>query len=342
MKAQEQPYGVAIIGAGWVSGEHIKAFQKNPRTRVVGIYSRSADAARKKLEEHGVQGRVYDALDQVLADRSIQIVSVCSPPDVHADQVIRAAAAGKHMVIEKPLAMNREDVAAMVSAVDRAGVSTVVSFVLRWNPMIQTTKRLLEDDAVGRISYVEADYWHWIGPHYAQYRWARTKAVGGASLLSAGCHAVDAMRWLAGEIQEVFGYSAKGFPGSDYEFDPNLAAVVKFRSGAVGKVSSILECKTPYVFNVHIVGDKGTIRNNKVFSHAFPGQTGYLEYPTILPDSGDVTHHPFVHEIDHFVECLDTGRKAITEIRDAQKTMEVCFGISDSVREGRPVSLKAS
>jgi len=56
------------------------------------------------------------------------------------------------------------------------------------------------------------------------------------------------MRWLGGEIQEVFGYSAKGMRGSDYEFDPNLAAVVKFQSGAVGKVSSILECRTPYIF----------------------------------------------------------------------------------------------
>lgn len=337
MNNDKKRFGVGILGAGWVSGEHIKAYLNNPYTDIIGIYSRNPVTAQGKLLEYGVRGKVYHSYDEMLEDPNIDILSVCTPPDVHCEQVVKGAQAGKHMVIEKPLAMNYEDVCKMNEAVQSAGVTTVVSFVLRWNPMFETTKKLLEDDTIGDVMYMECDYWHWIGPHYKQYGWSKTKAKGGDSLLSAGCHAVDALRWFGGEITEVFGYSASGFDGSDYEFDPNLVAVLKFQNGAIGKVSSLLECKTPYIFNLHIVGQKGTILNNKIYSHKYPGLKDYFEYPVILPDSGDVTHHPFADEINHFVDCLRQGTQPITNLKDAAKTMEVCFAISESAKTGKPM-----
>lgn len=339
MATDQRTYGVGVVGAGWVSGEHIKAYATNENARMVGIYSRTAERATAKLKECGVEGITYNSFEALLADPDIDIVSICSPPPVHAEQVIAAAAAGKHVVIEKPVAMNIEDVRRMRKAVQEAGVSTVVSFVLRWNPMFETTKQLLEDDAVGKLMYLECDYWHWIGPHYGQYAWSRTKEAGGSSLLSAGCHAVDALRWFGGEVEEVFSYFAPGFSGSDYGFEPNTVALLRFANGAAGKISSMLECTTPYIFNVQLLGEKGTIRNNKVYSHKYPGQSNYLEYPTILPDSGDVTHHPFKAQIDHFIDCLLKGVPSHTDIDDAAKTMEVCFAIEQSAETGQPVRL---
>jgi len=332
-------YGAGIIGAGWVSGEHIKAYNRNPHTEIVGMYTRTPENGRRKLAEYGTEAKIYATLDEMLADPEIDVVSVCSPPDFHCEQIIKIANAGKQIVIEKPLAMNYGDVKRMAAAVAANGVQTVVGFVLRWNPMFVTTRRLIADDAVGDIMYMECDYWHWIGPHYPQYGWAKTRAAGGDSLLSAGCHAVDALRWFGGEITEVSGYSAPGFAGSDYEFDPNVVAVLRFANGAIGKVSSLLECKTPYIFNVNILGQKGSIRNNRVYSHKFPGADNYFEYPTILPDSGDVTHHPFQDEINHFIGCLMNGDRCICGIEDAMKTMEVCFAIAASVERGKPVKL---
>jgi len=332
-------YKVGIIGSGWVSGEHIKAYNQNPNTEIIGMYTRDPEKGRRKLAEYETEAEVYASLDEMLACPEIDVISVCSPPEVHCEQVIKIAEAKKHIVIEKPLAMNYEDVGRMVAAVKKNGVKTVVSFVLRWNPMFVTTQRLLADDAVGPIMYMECDYWHWIGPHYPQYGWAKTKAAGGDSLLSAGCHAVDALRLFGGDITEVCGYSAPGFDGSDYEFNPNLVAVLRFRNGSIGKVSSLLECKTPYVFNVNILGQKGAIRNNRIYSHKFPGALDYFEYPTILPDSGDVTHHPFKDEIKHFIECIDGGARSICDIEEAAKTMEVCFAISKSIETGLPVKL---
>ena len=337
--ASNTPMGVGIIGSGWVSGEHIKAYNENPHTTVKGMFTRNPVTGPLKLQECQTEAKIFDTLDDMLRDPEISIVSVCSPPDVHCEHVLKIAAAGKHILLEKPIAMNMDDVRRMEHAVKNAGAKSVVSFVLRWNPMFETTKKLLADDAIGDIMYIESDYWHWIGPHYAQHRWAKNKSAGGSSLLSAGCHAVDALRWFGGEVEEVSGYSAPGLSDSEYEFDPNMVAILRFKNGAIGKVSSLLECKTPYVFNVNILGQKGSIRNNKVYSHKYPGASGYFEYPTVLPDSGDVTHHPFKGEINHFVDCILNGKDTICDISEAAKTMEVCFAIESSIKSGQPVKL---
>jgi len=333
------PIGAGIVGSGWVAGEYVKAFDVNPHTYLKGLVTRDPEKGRKRLAEYNSGARVYDSYDDMLADPDISVVAICTPPDLHCEQAVKAAEAGKHLIIEKPLAMTYADVQRMVKAVEDNKLKTAVSFVLRWNPMMETTKKLLADDFIGDVMFIECDYWHWIGPHYAQYGWAKTKRAGGNSLLSAGCHSVDALRWFCGEITEVSGYSAKGLSGSDYEFDPNMVAIMRFENGAIGKMSSMLECKTPYVFNVNILGQRGSIRNNRVYSHKFPGAKDYFEYPTILPDSGDVTHHPFEEEVNHFIDSMLNGTPCICDIHEAARTMEACFAIEKAIETGETVRL---
>jgi UDP-N-acetyl-2-amino-2-deoxyglucuronate dehydrogenase len=333
--------GVGICGAGWVAGEYVKAFTRNPHTEVRGVFSRTRASAERLASAHGAQARTYETLEDMLRADGIDIVVLSSPPRVHARQAVAAARAGKHLVIEKPVALHREEVSDLLDAVTRAGVRSVVSFVLRWNPMFRTIKQLMADGTVGRVMYAEADYWHWVGPHYGQFSWSHLKAEQESSLLSAGCHAMDALRWFAGEVEEVFAVSAPGFTGSVYEYHPNMVGTLRFTSGAIGKVSSLLECRTPYIFNIQIFGEKGTIRNNRVYApHRFPGATNYLEYPTVLPDSGDVTHHPFQAEVDEFVTCVREGGSTSCELADAARTMEVCFALDESAASGRPVKVR--
>jgi predicted dehydrogenase len=330
--------GVAIIGAGWVSGEHIRAYQANPHTRVVGIFTRTPDRARQRIAEFGLDGaRVYDSFDQALADPDVHLVSICSPPNEHPAQTIAAARAGKHLLIEKAVANNIADLRAMCQAVREANVRTVVSFVLRWNPQFQLLTRLLDQEAIGKVFYAEVDYWHAIGPWYAQYAWNVKREVAGSALLSAGCHAVDAIRWFVrDEIVEVSAYSNR--VNQEYEYDTNIVAAVKFAGGAIGKISTSLDVSGPYMFNIDLLGEKGTIRDNRIMAKAhFPGQTDWIEVPTIRPDSGDVTHHPFQGEIDHFVECVLTGTESHVSLFDAAKTHEVCYAMDLSAAEGRAV-----
>ena len=334
--------GVAIVGTGWVSGEHIRAFQANPNTEVRAIVSRDKARAATKAAQHNLPGtRACDHLEEVLEDPTIHVVSICTPHHLHVAQGVATARAGKHLLLEKPVALDLMGLRELQAAVRTAGVKTLVSFVLRWNPLFETIRALLADGVVGRLFYCEVDYLHGIGPWYAQYAWNVKREIGGSSLLTGGCHAVDGLRWfVGGRATEVFGYANYSVQNPlNYEYEPNSVTLVKFEDGTVGKVASSVECVMPYVFNIELLGDEGTIRNNQVFSKRWVGQKGWATIPTILPDSGDVSHHPFSEEVNHFVECILQNRESHANLEDAALTHEICFASEISSRQGRPVSL---
>lgn len=334
--------GVGIVGTGWVSGEHIRAYEANPHTEVRAMVGLTGALAQAKKEEHTLAHcRVHESLEAMLNDPSIQIVSICTPHHLHVPQGVAAAKAGKHLLLEKPVALDLAGLRQLQAAVRAAKVKTQVSFVLRWNPLFETIRALLADGVIGKIFYSEVDYFHAIGPWYAQYEWNIKQEFGGSSLLTAGCHAVDGLRWFVGKrAVEVFAYANYSAQNPlRYEYEPNSVTLVRFEDGTMGKVASSIECVMPYVFNIELLGDQGTIRNNQVFSKRWVGQKGWATIPTILPDSGDVTHHPFRDEINHFVDCVLNGRESHANLEDAALTHEICFASEISARERRPVSL---
>ncbi|MCL4219241.1 MAG: gfo/Idh/MocA family oxidoreductase, partial [Candidatus Hydrogenedentes bacterium] len=125
-----------------------------------------------------------------------------------------------------------------------------------------------------------------------------------------------------------------------YEYEPTSVTLIKFKDGRVGKVASCIECIQPYVFNINLVGTHGTIKNNQFYSRKkMPGQTGWSTVPTILPDSGDVTHHPFTHMAAHFLDCIQNNKESHCNIADAYKSHELCFAADLSGQTGKPVKL---
>ena len=166
-----------------------------------------------EVEEAGLTDvGFYDDLSKALDHEGVDIVSVCTPQHLHCENTLAAAEAGKHVVIEKPAANSLDELRQMRDAVAKAGVRTVVSFVLRWNPLFDSIKALVADDALGNVFYVETDYEHDIGSWWSGYDDARKKSTGVSAMLVGGCHAVDAARWFAGhgryeaaKVTEVFG-----------------------------------------------------------------------------------------------------------------------------------------
>lgn len=354
--------GVLVHGAGWVSTQHIAAFHKNPHTEVVAISSRKLASAKRRAEEAGLEGiGLYNNYEKALRHEGVDIVSVCTPQHWHARNTIAAAQAGKHIVIEKPIANSVEEMKAMRRAVRRAKVKTVVSFVLRWNPLFETVKAMVADDALGDVYFVETDYQHDIASWWTGWEDARKKRTGVSAFLTGGCHAIDALRWFAGRGQfeaakpvEVFAYSGgyrKGLkrefnylanrwmPSKPLEYDDLEVALVKFSNGAMGKVSVNYGCVMPYTFPLEIFGNKGTVKDNKVWSHKYPGQTSWVEIPTVLPDSADVTHHPFQGQMDHFVDCILKNKESHCNLEDAIVSHEIAFAAQACYRTKRPVKL---
>lgn len=331
----------AVVGTGWVAKEYMKAIRSNREAELYAVVTGDAERAGNRLAELGMEARIYTNYEEMIKEPNIDAVILCSTPDVRPDQAKLAARNGKHLVLEKPLAMNMEAMRQMAPAIEESGITAIASFVLRWNPAIEMIRALIRDDVVGRIFMAQIDYWNHIGPQFPQYRWSTKTELGGSSMLSAGCHAVDALRYFAGDIVEVTAYSCATRADSDYEFDPNVIALFKLKNGGIGKVSSSLECRTPYKFNIHLLGDKGTIMNNRVFSDKFPGQTDFATFPVVLPESGDVSHQPFEMEIAEFVEAVQTKRPTRCDFKDAYKSMEVCFAIDRSIATGEKISLEA-
>ncbi|MEZ4711154.1 MAG: Gfo/Idh/MocA family oxidoreductase [Caldilineaceae bacterium] len=333
-------YGVGLLGAGWVAAEYIKAFRDHPLTEVIGIYNRTPGKATQLMQAHGIPGKEYASLQEFLADDRIQIVVSCTQPNVRAEHCVAAAQSGRHLVLEKPVGIAREQTAAIREAVAKAGVKSVTSFVLRWNPQFETVRQLIDDGGLGELIYGEADYWH--PARRAQPGSAYTrKDVVGSAFLSGGCHAVDMLRWLGGEVAEVSAYAAPPKRVKTFEFDPVVVASLRFVNGAVGKLSALLDGDTPYRFNCRLFGANGSIQNNEVYSsQKYPGAREYWTFPTITPNSGDVSHHPFKAEINHFMECLEQNVESHASIYDSYKSMAICYAIDESVAKGgQPVKV---
>ncbi len=332
--------GLAIHGAGQVAYAHAASWLKNPQVKIVSISSRRRESAERLARKFCLDCTIYDDFEQVLRDDRVDIVNLSGPNDVHTPQGIAAARAGKHILIEKPMCLSMDENRALREAVARAGVRSVVSFVLRWNPLFQNLKALLAAGAVGRLFYIEVDYWHGLGRWWTGWPWGHTKAAGGSAMLLGGCHAVDAIRWFSGrEVVEVAAFSNN--IKNTFEFDANVVAILRFDDGSIGKTSALFDAEIPYAFNIDLVGTEGSLRDNRIWSKPLlPGQTGWTTMQTILPDSGAVEHHPFDAEVNHLVDCILQGKESHCNIADAYHTHEVCIAIDRSLAlGGKPVRL---
>jgi predicted dehydrogenase len=329
---------VAIIGPGWVAGAYMDVFRKRGDIHVAHVVGRTVESAQQFANRYGLNCACHGSYEPVMKDPAVDIVGIFTPHHRHAEEIVAAAQAGKHMIIEKPVVLTLEELRSVRAAVKRAGVKTIVGFVLRWNPLLNLIRRNIDEGHLGRIIFAQADYLHGlVGKPYTK-PWHFRRDIGGSSLLLAGCHAVDALRYLVGQpVAEVQAYSTSRT--AEFEYPPTEILLMKFSDGTLGKTASCLECRMPYVFDVQAYGTEGTFRNNQFYANILQGQTHFTTVPTILPDSGDVSHHPFEGEVADFITAINSGSRAMPDLEDAAQTMEICFAADQSVREGGPVKL---
>lgn len=329
-------YNVGIIGYSWVAGAHIEAINKTSFAQVTAICSsRKLDSAELSAK-HGGSIICYTDLAQMLADPNLHVVSICSYPADHAKQAIMAAKAGKHLIIEKPLALTWEDCLAIKTAVDSAGVKTCVCFECRFSSQLLTIKSVIDKGLLGRIHYGEIDYYHGIGPWYGQYNWNIKKDAAGSSLLSAGCHALDALILCMGnEVETVssFATSSTNKDFAKYEYPTTSVSIIKFKDGRIGKVASVIDCLQPYYFHIHLVGSEGSLLDNKFYSTQLGGlnKNKWSELSVKMLDSGDVTDHPYQTQFETFFQAIEQGKEMpLTSLADALFTHEVLFAADHS------------
>jgi predicted dehydrogenase len=337
-------YNVGIVGYGWVATAHIPAINATGLGQVTAVCSSRKLDATMLSAQHGGQITVYNNLDDMLANPDIQVVSLCGLPTHRLDQAVRAARAGKHLILEKPLCLSLKELRAMHKAVRRAGVKTCVCFECRYASQFQVTKTILDRGLLGEVHYGEVDYYHGIGPWYAQFRWCRRKDTGGSSLLEAGCHAMDALLLCLGsEVVEVMSYGTRSRSKlfAPYEYPSTSVSILKFKNGAVGKCTSSIDCLQPYYFHTHLVGSKGSLLDNKFHSTDLGTNKAAWSALAMKPvDSGDVSDHPYQAQFAAFFKALEAGKAMpLTSLNDAVVSHEAVFAADKSAELGRPVKL---
>lgn len=329
-------FNVGVVGYGWVAGAHIAAINATRLGRVTAVCSgRPLDAARLSAD-HGSPIKVYAELAALLEDPSIHVVDICSVPPLHATQAIAAAKAGKHLILEKPVALNWADCVEVQKAVLASGVHTCVGFECRFSSQFLTIKAIIDRGLLGKIHYGEVDYFHGIGPWYDQFRWNILKQSAGSSLLSAGCHALDALLLCMGsDVETVSSYATHSANRefARYEYPTTSVTIMKFKDGRVGKVASAIDCLQPYYFRVHLIGSEGSLLDNKFYSTQLGGldRGRWSELSMKLLDSGDVTDHPYQTQFEAFFNSLEMDREMpLTSLTHAMRTMEIIFAADSS------------
>jgi predicted dehydrogenase len=324
-------FNVGIIGYSWAAGAHIEAINKTSDAQVTALCSSRKLDTQEISAKYGSNIKCYTDLAQMLADPDIHVVSICSYSSDHAKQAILAAGAGKHLIIEKPVALTWEDCLAVKNAVEKAGVKTCVCFECRFSNQVITIKSIIDNGLLGNIHYGEVDYYHGIGPWYGQYRWNIKKDMAGSSLLTAGCHALDALLHFMGhDVENVssFATASSNKDFAKYEYPTTSVSILKFKNGSVGKVASSIDCLQPYYFHIHLVGSEGSLLDNKFYSAKLEGlnKNKWSELSMKMLDSGDVSDHPYLVQFETFFKSIaDDKEMPLTSLADALHTHEIIF-----------------
>jgi predicted dehydrogenase len=337
---------IGIVGLGWVAGAHISAFNKIDGAKVTAVCSRRELDEAQLAAQYGTSLKAYRDYETMLKDPSIHVIDICTPHPFHAEQAIAAAQAGKHLIIEKPIAIKYEDAVAMRAAIHKARVQSCVCFEVRFSQQANVIRSAIDEGLLGSLHYAEVDYYHGIGPWYGQFPWNVKKDMGGGSLLTAGCHAMDLLLWLMdSEVEEVTSYSNRSSNRifAPYEYDTTLVTILKFKDGKIGKVASVVDCLQPYYFHIHLVGSEGSLLDNKIYSAKLKGlsKERWSTLETSLIDSGDVAHHPYLPQFQAFVDSLRRREKMpLTDFDTAFESHRVVFAADLSAAEKRTVKLE--
>jgi predicted dehydrogenase len=267
--------GVGIVGYGAMGKAHsygytvapvMRRLRHRPRVRVISGRDREKVAAAAAA--YGIESSVTD-WHELVSRRDVDIVDICTPPGTHADIAVAAAAAGKAVICEKPLAVTYAQAASALEAVERARVLNAVGFNYRRLPAVSLMKRMIDDGAVGTVRLIRAT---WLSDEFVDpaipFDWRFDRSMGGTTIADLGSHLIDMATWMAGPIAEVSGDSetfVRERSGRGVTVDDASAALARFESGARGVFEMARTAvRRPCDFTIEVNGDRGTI----VFEYA--------------------------------------------------------------------------
>ena len=348
---------IGVIGTGGISREHLKGYAQNPHVEIYALCDINPDTLAKRAAEFGVE-RTFTNCEDMLKLPEIDAVSVCTWNSAHAPCTIAALNAGKHVLCEKPMALNSEEARAMKAAAEKNGKLLMIGFVRRFGNDCAILQDLIEDDQFGEIYYAKATYLRRNGNPGG---WFGDKArSGGGPLIDLGVHVIDLSRYLLGCPKPVSVYgatfhklgnrpnikAAKAYMSTRADdtdvcdVEDMATALIRFDNGAVISVEASFSLNLKKnVGNIELFGTKAGAKIDpelEVFSEVAGYMTNVsLDQPTALSFDG-----LFAREIDHFVDCVRLGIPCRAPAEDGVTLMNILDAIYESAATGHEVVIK--
>ena len=335
----------AVVGCGRISGKHLEALEAHrDRAELVAVCDDSPAALEAAVARTGVPG--YASLDDLLRDAPADAVVLATPSGMHAAQGIRCAAAGRHVVTEKPMATRWRDAKDLVRACDEAGVDLFVVKQNRCNPTLRLLKRAVEKGRFGRIYMVNVNvFWNRPQDYYDAARWRGTWEWDGGAFMNQASHYVDLLDWLVGPVGSLHAMTAT--LARNIQVEDTGVVNIQWRSGALGSMSvTMLTYPRNLEGSITLIGEKGTARVggvavNKIehWEFAEPDEEDDAQVEGASYGTASVygVGHPLYY--DNVIGALRGEQEAQTDGREGLKSLELLTGIYLSARDGRPVSL---
>lgn len=286
-------------------------------------------------ERYGIpeEKRFTDYKD-IVNNKDINVATVAIPDQQHVKVSCDLLRSGKHVLCEKPLALTREDIEEMVRAADESDSKFMVGQICRFTPAFEKAKEIIESGIIGELYFVESEYAHDYMKLCDDWR-ADPNRHG---VIGGGCHAVDLLRWLAGDPVEVFAYGThKLLPQVSY--DDATIAVLKFGENVAGKVFVSTGCKRDYTMRTVIYGTKGTLicdNTSPTMTLFTTDEEGVTKEPQTIEI--EVNNHNAAREFEVFADAILNDKKVVTDAREGAKTVAVCLAIVESAKTGKPVT----
>jgi predicted dehydrogenase len=332
-----------LIGCGRVAPRHAQSLRELENGRLVAVADIKASRKNRFATEYGADA--YTDYHDLLARPDVDVISICTPSGLHAQMAIEGMQAGKHVIVEKPMALDLDDAARMIATSEATGRKLCVVLQNRYNPPMQEIKQAVEAGRLGRLLLGNATVRWYRTQEYYEDEWHGTWAMDGGALMNQSIHHIDALQWLMGAPESVFTYS--GTLAHRMEAEDVGVAVIRFRSGALGVVEgSTVTYPENLEGSVAVFGEIGSLKvggtalNRKAIwklRDALEHERETLTRDEMDPSSVYGQSHQAV--IADMIAAIREDRLPQTHGREGRKSLALVLAMYESARTGAPVML---
>jgi predicted dehydrogenase len=339
-------YRFALVGCGRIAKRHAELLSGVVAgAKLVAVCDVDAEKARTFGEKHGVDW--YQSMDEMMSRAQPDVVSVLTPSGMHRDHVLQLAPYGKHIVVEKPMALTLDDADAMISACDQHGCRLFVVKQNRFNVPVVKLREAMEKKRFGKLVMGTVRVrWCRTQSYYDMDAWRGTWALDGGVLTNQASHHVDLLEWMMGDVESVFARSTTALV--NIESEDTAIAVLKFRNGALGCIEATTATRPKDLEgSISILGEKGTVEiggfavnqmKTWAFTEAEPDDTDVMQKYSVNPPNVYGFGHQAYYE--HVLDCLQSGRQQLVDGLEGRRSIELISAIYESIETGQEVPLR--